>query len=111
MDFNRRIERFLERVTGNQIFSTMILLFVIIYAGMVKPELPDYVKSLFESPIFRILVLALIGYRANKNPTLALFIAIAFVLTMEYLNRQEVVQKIETVLDYENAYQLMADED
>jgi hypothetical protein len=75
----------LQDVFDNKYISTTITLALGLYAALLGPELPDVVKNLFTNTIFRILILFLVVVRGNKDPQLAIIIAIAFVLTLDYI--------------------------
>jgi len=76
-------------ILDNKFVSIAIIILVGLYAQMLGPDLPQYVKDLFKSTVFRIIVLFFVLVRANKDPALALIIVIAFVLTLEYINLSE----------------------
>lgn len=67
-------------------FTIMILVF---YGGIAAPKLPKFILKLFKMPIFRILILSLIVYKGNSNPTLSIIVAIGFVLIMDKLRKKE----------------------
>lgn len=69
----------------NKYVSTMITIAIGLYAALLGPELPPVIKDLFNNTIFRIFVLFLIVVRGNKDPQMAIIIAIAFVLTLDYI--------------------------
>lgn len=81
----------------NQYVSTMLTTFLVLYGALARPELPSGIRKLFDNQIFRIIVLAFIAYRGNKDPQLALAVAVAFVVTMNLLAEQEVVEKLDQV--------------
>jgi hypothetical protein len=62
-----------------------------LYAALLGPELPQTVRKLFENTIFKMVILFLVVVRGNKNPQMALMIAVAYVLTLEYLQKQDVI--------------------
>lgn len=69
-----------------EVFSTILTIFLALYAALLGPELPKSIKNLFNNTIFRIIVLFLVVYKGNKDPRLSIMIAIAFVLTLDYLH-------------------------
>ena len=83
----------LENFFSDKITSSVISLFLVLYAGMASPELPSLIKGAFSNSIFRMLVLSLIVYKGNKDPQLAITIAIAFTLTMNYLRDNELKEE------------------
>jgi hypothetical protein len=82
----------LDQVLGdaleNQYVSAGVTLLLVLYAGVAAPRLPRMVKRLFENPVFRVLVLSVIVYKGNKDPKLSLMIAVAFVVSMNILNKE-----------------------
>jgi hypothetical protein len=82
---NRVLEPVLRPVTASlstPLGTALLTLFIIAYAGKVRLPLPQAIASLFDSAPFRILVLSLIGYTANRNAGLSVFVAIAFVASV-----------------------------
>lgn len=81
----------------NKFVSTSITLMIGLYASLLGPNLPSFIKNLFNNTIFRILVLFLVLVRANKDPAMAIVIVIAFVLTMDFIYRKDSEEVIETL--------------
>lgn len=75
----------LDKIIDNEYVSTAITVALGLYAALLGPELPDFVKNLFRNTIFRIVVLFLVVVRGNKDPKMAIMIAIAFVLTLDFI--------------------------
>ncbi len=85
-------------VANNKYVSTAITIGLGLYAALLGPNLPKFVKDLFTNTLFRILVLFLIVVRGNKDPQMAIMIAVAFVLTLDYIyvrDAKEAFQMIE----------------
>ena len=72
-------------VTNNKYVTTAITIGLGLYAALLGPNLPNFVKDLFTNTLFRILVLFLVVVRGNKDPQMSIMIAIAFVLTLDYI--------------------------
>lgn len=54
-------------------------------------ELPNFLQNLFNNTIFKVVFLSLlIIYSFDKAPHVALIVALVFVLTLEYLNHEEI---------------------
>ena len=62
------------------------------YASLVRNTVPLFIVKLFDNPIFRILVLSLIIYKGNKDPKLAICIAIGFTITMNLISKQKILE-------------------
>jgi hypothetical protein len=74
-----------QDITENKYVSTGITIGLGLYAALLGPNLPKFVKDLFTNTLFRILVLFLVVVRGNKDPQMAIMIAVAFVLTLDYI--------------------------
>lgn len=77
----------------NDIVNSVISLLLVLYGSLAKPELPDIVVKIFENSFFRVLVLSLVVYKGNKDPTLALMIAVVFVVVMNFLTVKKIKEK------------------
>lgn len=87
-----RANLLLQKVMGNNYFSAVLTLFLVLYAAMARPQLPPFIASLFGSPLFRFVVFALIAYMSSKDLTVAVMVAVAFVVTMGLLHEQKVAE-------------------
>lgn len=87
----------------NEYLTGVIALFVVLYASNVSPRLPDVVMDLFNNPVFRVFVLFLVAYVANKNPAVALLVSVGFVVTLNVINRQEAEEGFLDVIDTFNS--------
>ena len=82
----------LQTHLANPYFASGLSLFLALYAGLARPQLPDFIAGAFENPVFRVTVLFLVAYMGNKNVQVSLMVAIAFVITMNLLNEQKVAE-------------------
>jgi len=76
-------------IKENKYIFAILIIFTIAYASAFAPQLPESVLSLFQNTVVRLLFIFLIAYTANKNPTLSLMIAVAFLVTMNSLVEME----------------------
>ena len=83
------IDNVLETVFSHQYGSIVLTMFLVFYSGLAAPKLPSFIRNLFENPIFRILILSLIVYKGNKDPQLAIMIAVGFTVTMNFVSSQK----------------------
>ena len=83
---------------SNPYIYGIIIIALTMYGPRLSPGLPPAVKEMFNSPIFRIIVLTLVIYLSNTDLTMALLVSIGFVLlvsrsssleTFEYFDIQE----------------------
>jgi len=85
-------------VVNNKYVSTAITIGLGLYAALLGPNLPTFVKDLFKNTLFRILILFLVVVRGNKDPKMAIMISVAFVLTLDYVyvrDAKETFQRLE----------------
>jgi len=87
------IEKILSNLHTNEISSAVMYLLIVLYAVLARPTLPPIIKNLFNNEIFRIIVLALVVYRGNKNPAFALTIAVSFVMVLNKLNEEKLKEE------------------
>jgi hypothetical protein len=87
----QRIDDKVTNVMTNNIVATIVAVFITLYAAtLTKYKLPDFIQKLFNNTFFRLLIIALIAYRATQDPQSAILVAVAFVLIMNILNKQEI---------------------
>lgn len=77
-------------VLQNPYLTGVLTLFLVLYGGLARPQLPKVVEDLFDNAIFRMVFMFLIAFLAVKNATIAIMVAVAFVLTMSILNEQKI---------------------
>ncbi len=80
-------------ISNNKYISTAITISLGLYTALLGPNLPKFVKDLFSNTLFRILILFLVVVRGNKDPQMAIMIAVAFVLTLDYIYVRDVKEK------------------
>lgn len=90
-------------IINNPIVSGVLTIFLIVYMSRLNLPLPIYIRNLFKNEIFRVLFLSLlIVFRFNESPSVAITIAIIFVVTLQMINNQEVRENFEYVEAYTN---------
>ena len=84
-------DQFNALVNGNLSFlripvvSNLLTLLLVSYAGMAAPALPASLKNLLVHPAVRVAVLFLVVWTNNRDPTVALAIALGLVVGMNLL--------------------------
>lgn len=76
----------------NTYLSAGVSLFLVLYAGMARPQLPGFMVALFDNAIFRVLVLSLVVFMGGNDAHLSLMVAVAFTVTMNLLNEQKIAE-------------------
>lgn len=85
--FDTSVKSALSILDRNEYVSAALTIFLILYAGLAAPQLPEYIANLFDNPLFKLLILFLVAYSANKNPTVAIVAAIGLMISIHTLNR------------------------
>lgn len=83
-------DSYLSVLHRNKLVSSVIMLLLILYAGLAAPALPASVAALFDNEIFKVAVLFFLLAVRNYNPTVALLVAVGFVLSMQTLSKYHV---------------------
>ena len=88
----------LNQAFANPYVTATVTLFIVLYAGMAAPELPDFLVRLFDFTLFKMLVLTLILLVNNYSPMVAIVMAVAFFLSLQTLSRYRLRQMAADVL-------------
>lgn len=86
------IESGLNTFFSNPYALTAVKVFLVLYAALAAPQLPKVGYELFQNVIFRIVVAFLIILIATRDASLALLMAIAFVITLYSAARYQLIQ-------------------
>jgi hypothetical protein len=81
-----KLSNFLD---DNEPLKLALKLVLVIYAGLVAPKLGSYMKPVFDNTYFKILFFSILAYTANREPTISVLMAVAFVLSISYLKKEE----------------------
>jgi hypothetical protein len=103
--FDNTVNGWLSYVDSNEYVSSALAVFLILYAGFAAPKLPEYIARLFESSIFKFLIIFLIAYSARSNPTIALIAAIGLIVSLQTLNRYDMNRAIVMSAVHQEAFQ------
>ena len=118
----------------NKYIGTIVSLFLVLYGGLARPELPSFIKNLLANDIVRVLYVFLLAYISDKNVQVALVCAVVFMVlnglwadaevkeafeniddldedwtNEEVVNQQEVVNQPEPFEDYEEEPEMFED--
>jgi hypothetical protein len=85
------ITKFLEE---NKYVTPALVLFLILYAALIAPNLSERTARLFDNSLFNLLVFFLIAYSARINPTVAVIAAIGVMVSLITLNNYKVNKKL-----------------
>jgi hypothetical protein len=76
-------------------------LLIVLYAAKLAPALPLEVLSLFENQYFKLLIFSLILWTAQFSPSTAILISVAFMVSMNAVNKKALWEFLENENEYE----------
>ena len=94
-DLGKDIPEFLEK---NPYVTPALVLFLILYAALIAPNLSERSARLFDNSLFNLLVFFLIAYSAKINPTVAVIAAIGVMVSLITLNNYKVNKKLTSAI-------------
>jgi hypothetical protein len=86
------LPKVLTNALKNKYVTAGTSLFLVLYAGMARPQLPGFVAGLFDNAVFRMLILSLVVFMGGHNLQLSVMVAVAFTVTMNLLNEQKIAE-------------------
>ena len=93
MDVINQITTFLnnglEYMNNNKYLSSVLGLFLVLYAALAAPKLPKSVTVWFDNTWFKLGFMFLIAYMATKDPSVAIISAVALLITLQTLSAQK----------------------
>lgn len=92
----------ISEILDNKYVSTGVTVGLALYAALLGPNLPPFIQQLFSNTVFRIIVLFLVVVSGNKNPKIAIMVAVGFVLTLDYIYAKESKEAFENIKNIQN---------
>ena len=83
----------------NKYMSSGLTLFLVLYAGLAAPQLPERIAELFENEIFKLFIMFMIAYMSTKDTTVALLVAIGFAISIQTLTKQKISSQLISLLE------------
>jgi hypothetical protein len=93
-EFNRKVNGVMSVVDNNKIISTVVCLFLVLYASLAAPKLPKSITVIFKNTWFKLIFMFLIAYMATHNPAVAIISAVGLLITLQTLNAQETADQV-----------------
>lgn len=75
-----------KQIYNTNVCDTIIIIFIILYIALLKPDLSKNIKVIFNNTIFKMIFLFYIVYISNTKPYIALLLTLAFVLTLDCIH-------------------------
>lgn len=82
----------LKELLNNKYFVGLVTVPTVLYASLARPALPQSMAAIFEHPVTKIAVYALIVLLLTQNLQVALVVSIAFYVLMSMLREQRVAE-------------------
>jgi hypothetical protein len=95
-DFNNTVNSILDPILGNDYIRSSLYLFFIVYGSLAAPSLPPRLAPLFSNSIFRMTIMALVVWIWNKDPAVAIMVAVSYFITMHYLMQNGLAEILRT---------------
>lgn len=90
-DLITQTETVLNRGLDNVYITTAIKVFLGLYAGFAAPKLPPSILLLMDNVIFRVAIAFMIVLVATRDPSIALMISVAFIITLQTANKYRLI--------------------
>jgi hypothetical protein len=84
-EFNSTVNGILDPVFDNDFILGTLRVFLVLYGGLAAPKLPLSWSPYFANTYTRILVMIFIIWIFNKDPTVAVLVAVGYYLSIHYL--------------------------
>lgn len=92
VQMNSLLDTYVRKPT---LIKGVVHLLLILYAAKLAPALPNSVLKLFDNAYFKLFIFSLILWTAQFSPSTAILIAIAFLVSANYLNNKPLFEFIE----------------
>lgn len=89
---NKTLEDFIRKPSA---VRGAVHLLLILYAARLAPSLPRPVLQLFDNPYFKLFIFSLILWTAQVSPSTSILIALAFLVSTNYVNKGKVWESLE----------------
>ena len=100
----------IKNLLDNDYVKGFIVIFVILYAGIIAPPLPNIIKKIFDNVLGKIVILSLIAYYVSdfydKNNRISIGIAILLTILYLFLSNvsltENIIEKFSNTIDNNN---------
>ena len=91
------IEGSIKYTLTNKYVSTTIKVLIALYAAFAAPSLSKNVAVFFDNTLVKITIAILIAYLATKDASMAILVALAFILTLQTANKYKLIDTSNSV--------------
>ena len=93
-NLNQMFSSGLDYVNSNKLVSSVLGLFLVLYAALAAPKLPKSVTMWFDNTWFKLGFMFLIAFMATKDPSVAIISAVALLVTLQTLSAQKTTENV-----------------
>lgn len=94
---NDTVNKYMNPLQTNTILRALLHLMIVIYAAKFAPSLPPQVVQVFQNKYVQIALFAVIMWTVHTSPSTAILLAIAFMVTMNYVNQKPLWEFLDNV--------------
>lgn len=97
-----------KQIYNTNVFDTIIIIFIILYIALLKPDLSKNIKVIFNNTIFKMIFLFYIVYISNTKPYMALLLTLAFVLTLDCIHVMDSKEAFKSIENFTRPMQIQS---
>lgn len=97
--FDGAVNNAMSVFVQNDFLSTGLTMFLILYASMAAPRLPENIARMFDNVFVKFIILFLIAYNVKRNPTAALIASMGFMITILTINKYDINKKATSLIN------------
>ncbi len=86
----KNVDANIQKFFKNEYVSWILRIILILYAAMVAPSIDRKVSSIFDNVLVRLIIACIIVFLSFHDTTLAILLSIAFVVSIQTLNKHKV---------------------
>ncbi len=89
----------IENIISNKYVGALLSILAISYGGLIAPDLPLWLAKIINNKVTKIIIIALIIMSKKISPVLAILISLAFIISMQSVNRHSIIQLTNNVIE------------
>ena len=93
-NLSREVTDSLEYINNNKYLTSILGLFLALYAALAAPKLPKSITLWFDNTWFKLAFMFLIAYMATKDASVAIIAAVALLVTLQTLSAQKTTEEV-----------------
>ena len=105
MDYLENIEHVIDSdvnyllspISSHASLIAALKLFLVIYAGVIAPQLPSKILHVFDNPVVKIAVLFLIVWSSSHDPGMAILVAVSLFVSLNLLAGRKAFDTFQTM--------------